>query len=310
MTVQTTRGCRNVRMSAALIYFVAMAATAATQEEEKLSTAPMPHEIFDTSGPQVLVHRVSLRGYLEGNPGNSARLAQLKEQVHNCVAEHQQSGMQTRAPAQWPEFLTSMRDDIYFGVNRSIRYMRAIAYGVNFTDCSLLEVSTSKARIVTTSGVCEVDLVKKTASGACRGESSSGAASRSTGHNATAMNIILQKMAADPRRTRDIVALDRAQASGDNPTGEHRTILGLECEVRSQVVARQAASICLARGGSFVATRLPGNQTEAGLVLEYESKYGPKLRAVSAKFDAEVSAKLFEPHITGAFALIDAVLHK
>lgn len=306
MIVEPQRWRRIVQIGASLIYLSSMTATGATREEEKLSSAPMPHETLGTSGPRVSIHRVSLRGYLEGNPGNSIRLGQLKDEVQRCVAEHQQSGMQTRPPVDWPDFLTSMREDVYFTVDRSIRYTSGIAYGVNFSDCSLLEVSTARASIVSSSGICEVDLVKKTTSGAC-GSRSSGVPA---GRNVTAINAILRKMAANARTSPDGAVLQKARASGDTRTGEYRTIAGLKCEVRSQVAAGDTASICLARGGSFNPTHLSGGQAKAGLVLEYESKYGPKMKAVNAKFDTEINAKLFEPHMAGGFSSRTGVASK
>lgn len=249
-------------------------ASAETPAEQRLSTAPMPHEALDARVTQVKVHLVRLQGYLEGRPANAIRLAELKEQVKACVAEHQRIGAQTQAPHQWPDFLNSMREDIYFAANRSIRYASGIAYVVNYSDCSLLEGASSTATIVSANGTCAIDLVDKTARGACSSPA---------------------KVPNIPSLPRRMPAGSQVQAAGT------KIILGLTCDVWRQPALGDGATICLAKGGSFTPARMAGNTAEAGMPLEYESATGVNMRAVDAKFDAEVNARVFEPHLSSGF---------
>lgn len=112
---------------------------AATPAEEKLFKAPMPHEELAAASNLVRAHHVRLQGYLEGNPSNKVRLAQLKEAVDACVKRYQSAGHVVRPQKEWPDYLLSSREDIYYAENRSIRYSTVIAYVLNPADCGLIE---------------------------------------------------------------------------------------------------------------------------------------------------------------------------
>lgn len=299
--------CHLAQLSAAIMYCLLSTVSAATPAEQKMLSAPMPHVMLDQSVPRAKVHFVSLRGYLEGMPTNTIRLVQLKEQVQSCVSDLRRSGGRSSPPVQWPDYLTSMREDIYLAADRTIRYTNAIAYGINFTDCSLLEVYRSKARLVSSQGVCNIDLLKKTATGMCDAGAKSGNAEER--RDATGISAILRAMAADPRSTH-VADLQKSRRPGDTRTGDRKTIAGLECEVWRQIAVDDDTTICVAQGRVFTPSPIVGNHAEAGLLLEYESKHGPKMKAVDAKLDAEVNSQIFQPHLTGSFVITSRMPRK
>ena len=278
-------------------------ANARTAAEEKIFNAPMPHEIIANKGAPVKTHLVRLEGYLEGQPDNQTRLLQLKQDVQKCVAYHRESGVPIKPVEAWPDFLLSLRQDTYSSVNRSIRYSNGIAYGfINIDDCSLLEQPSSRAELVSSKGRCTMDLILKTARGVCDAHAHADAIVPPRRLSETERSASLQKAAADPKTAEMAASIQHILASIGGPTGERKTILGLECDVGYQT-ATGGGTVCFARGGSFVTARTAGNPGEPGMLLEMESKYGYKMKAVTAKLDTEVNSSVFAPYLNGDFTI-------
>lgn len=259
------------------------AANASTPAEEQLFKAPMPHARMDARATVVKVHLAQLNGYLEGQPGNAVRLAQLKQQVGSCVASLQRTGAPTHPPTRWPDFVTSVREDTYFAANRGIRYSSGIAYLVNPADCSLIEGATSTASLISEAGSCMIDLVAKTARGAC----------------ATSANV---------RSARS--TLHGTPPGSPLKTGATREIVGMRCDVWRMPELGDGATLCLANGGSFTPSRMAGNTALAGMPIEYDSATGVKMKAVLAKYDVDVDVRVFEPHLQGDFQITNTASHK
>jgi len=290
----------------------AITASATTPAEEKIFKAPMPHELLDSKGAAVKVHWARLDGYLEGKPDNETRLSQLKQQVQTCIDDHRRSGHPSKPPGAWPDHVLGLREDTYASANRSIHYSNSVTYAVNFNDCSLLEQISSRADLVSSKGACRMDLIHKTASGVCDANAHADAIvlPHRAPPDAAEIKAVMQKMAADPRMAAMAAAMQKVQASSNTRTGQKKTILGLECDVWNQDAATEGGTMCFARGGSFMAARTGQNPADAGLLLEIQSQSGFKMKAVDAKLDTEVNARVFAPYLSGGFVIKTTRLRK
>lgn len=277
-------------------------ASATTEAERKLFKSPMPHEQYTSKTNKIKAHRVHLQGYLEGNPANEVRLAELKEQVRRCVGEHQRDGRPARPPTAWPDYLLSSREDNYSSRNRSIHYSSSIAYGVNTEDCSLLESASARAELVSSKGVCYVNLTLRTAKGVCDPDGHADAAvppNHAKVPNSEALKIIM----SDPRMAAVAASMKQAMAAAHTRTQQTRLVFGIECDVWDQPGAPGGGTACFARNGSFNPARTALNPGEAGMMLEYESKFGFKMKAVDAKLDAQIDPAVFTPYTQPGFII-------
>ncbi|MES2319829.1 MAG: hypothetical protein V4631_20310 [Pseudomonadota bacterium] len=257
---------------------------AATGAEDSMKSAPLPHTLLPASGARAQVHRVRLFGYLEGKPDNAATLASLKKDVGRCVANLGGNGVATKPVKAWPEYMISLREDIYAESNRTIAYSYGIGYSLNARDCSLTETISSRAELVSLRGRCEVDLLAKTASGECDAR-------------------LHAEAPVPPRMDTANPMAKQFAAMGLTPTatGVVKTVLGVACEVHKQ--PRQlddGATLCLGTGGSFPVTLGP----YAGLLMESRSRTSYNMTAREAKLDDKVSAAVFTPWLSAGFHII------
>lgn len=282
--------------------------SAATPAEEKLFKASMPHEGLAGGSELVRVHYVRLQGYLEGNPSNKVRLGQLKEAVNACVIRYQAAGRTVRPQIHWPDYLLSSREDIYFAKNRSIRYSTVIAYGLNPADCSLIENVSRTADLVSSKGACDVDLTSRTIKGSCSADGHASAPARQN-HPDTASggDEALKQLAQDPRMAAAVASIQNALASSKTATGKTKVILGLECEVWDQPAAPGGGTACYTKKGSFIPSREVEHEAEAGMLLDFDSRFGFKMKAVSAKLDANVTQAVFLPYTQPGFTLSSSI---
>jgi hypothetical protein len=282
--------------------------SAATPAEEKLFKALMPHELLVAGSNLVRVHHVRLQGYFEGNPSNKVRLVQLKEAVNACVTRYKTAGRDVRLQTDWPDNLLSSREDIYYAENRSIRYSTVIGYGLNPADCSLMENVSRTADLVSSKGFCDVDLALKTAEGSCSADGhASAAVGRRRLDSASGSDEALKQLARDPRMAAAVASIQNALASSKTATGKTRVILGLECDVWEQPAAPGGGTACYTRKGSFIPSREVGHQAEAGMLLDFDSKYGFKIKAVGAKLDTNVTQAVFSPYTQPGFTLSSSI---
>ena len=282
--------------------------SAATPAEEKLFKAPMPHEELAGGSNLVRVHHVRLQGYLEGNPSNKIRLAQLKDALTACATRYQAAGRAVRPQTDWPDYLLSSREDIYYAENRSIRYSTVIAYGLNPADCSLIENVTRTADLISSKGACDVDLTSRTAKGSCSADGHASAAARRNRLDAASRGAeALKQLALDPRMAAAVASIQNVLASSNTATGKTKVILGLECEVWDQPAAPGGGTACYTKKGSFTPSREVGREAEAGMLLDFDSKFGFKMKAVSAKLDTNVTEAVFLPYTEPGFTLSPSI---
>lgn len=249
-----------------LLGTLSLSAAAATDAEERLHKAPMPHQLLGTNG-----------------------------RAH---------GMPVNPPSAWPHFVNGERIDTYSSINRTIQYISGLADGINQVDCSLLEIERRVASLISRKGVCDVDLIEKTAHGACDadGHASARAPARVSSPASETIALAERNAAGNPAAAALAAAMRRYGA------GQRKVIAGLECDVWNNPHVWNnpldpSGALCISRGGSFVAAHAADGQTQSGLELEVSSLEGVKLHAVDAKLDTMVDAAIFAPYLAGGFRI-------
>ncbi len=295
-------------LAAAVLAALTAQGHASTLVEDKIFSAPMPHTLLEQSGPTVKVHRVRLQGLMGSEADNATALAKLHQDVQQCVAERARQGMPTKPPQRWPDFILSARRDSYFARNRAIVYSHGSAHLLNTLDCSLIESDVATAALVSSKGTCNIDLIHKTASGACDAGAHADAIAVAMHHrpSETETNQALQKLAADPKTAAMAAAMRRmVPPEATHGTGQHKTILGIDCEVWNQMGGPDTGTVCLAHGGSFQPAISARNPVEAGIELEFLSKRGANMKAIDAQLDADVNSAVFAPYLADGYVVQD-----
>ncbi len=279
---------------------VVCAAQATTPQEDEIFKAPMPHEAYGRAGAQVQVHRARLHGYFNGKEGNAALLARLKENVQACVTDHQRTGQPVNPPKAWPDYMVSHRDDYYLALQRSIQYSSGVSYQVNISDCSLLSKPVRTAKLESSAGICQIDLVAKIAKGNCGPDGHAGArpmpARPAGGADA------LQRMANDPAMAAMAAQLRQVSAYAASKTAQRKDVKGVTCDIWALPAATGGGSACYASGGSFKPAVGAASRQFGGLLLEMEQPEGLKLNAADAAMDTTVSAAVFTPYAAGGYS--------
>lgn len=293
----------------ALLAFSGLAFTpvhAKTEGETALANSPLPHERLGAGRDSVNVHWVRLQGYFEGATGHAAMLDDLNAQVQSCVRAAQLAGRQARPPQVWPDYVNSTQRDTYDSANRSISYSTTLLYTVNPSDCSLLESRRTVATLASTKGICEIDLGGKTARGLCDAHAHADAPPMvRTGAPAPG-----GRTSMSPAPNRAVLdALEQAMKLAPGKSGEHKTILGIECDVWKTPFDPNGTA-CLSRGGSFVAAHATSGLTGSSMELEITSTLGVNLHAVKAKLDTQVNVNVFAPYLADGFEVTNVAGRK
>lgn len=305
--------CTGVRRPAhaaiALLAFGGLAFTpvhAKTEGETALANSPLPHERLGAGRDSVKVHWVRLQGYFEGANGHAAMLDDLKAQVQSCVRAAQLAGRQAHPPQLWPDYVNSTQRDMYDSANRSISYSTTLLYTVTPSDCSLLENRKTVATLTSTKGICEIDLGSKTAHGLC--DTRAHADAPPMLRTATPAPGGRRSMSPPPSRAA-LDALEQAVKLAPGKSGEHKIILGIECDVWKTPFDPNGTA-CLSRGGSFVAAHATSGLTGSSMELDITSTLGVNLHAVKAALDAKVNANVFAPYLTDGFEVTNILGRK
>jgi hypothetical protein len=279
---------------------LAFGAHATSPQEETIFKAPAPHQLYKRGGQPVAVHRARMQGYLEGKQGNGAALAELTRQVQRCVADATRRGQPSNPPTSWPDYMLAERTDQYMAANRSIKYTSGVTYLVRYTDCSLIAEIVSTAQLVSSKGICEIDLVRKVARGSCDpgGHADALAEPRTVMPDRAEL---LKKLSANPAFAQSGGALRQALMMTPSKTGQQKTLLGIRCDVWSEPVLK--GTRCYAGGGSFAPARSADNPVWAGLLLETDIPGGMKSTAVDAALDSEVNSAVFAPYAAGGYRI-------
>lgn len=275
-------------------------ASAGTPAEDTMNKAQMPHATLTGGGPTVRVHLARAQGYFESEPDHKAHMADLRKTVQDCVIRHRRNGIAVNPPSTWPDYVMSMRKDEYAATNRAITYMRSIAYFVNQSDCSLTEVVSSGAKLVSNSGTCRIDLVEKTASGLCdpQGHATAAPPARSPPPSAAQMAALEKAMGKDAiKRIADAIATPRRK----------KNVLGVTCEIFKtfeQTDLRE--NMCFVFGVPSSVSSGPHTGVLPAIVLEERSRHGYNLDAIEARLDESVNPAVFTPYLAGGFTIKQA----
>ncbi len=282
-------------------------ARAATEAEDAMNKAAMPHESLGARGAMVMVHLVSLHGYLQGRPDDATRLTQLHAEVEDCVRRNSARGIPSKPPRAWPDHVISSRIDSYSARNRTIRYSSSLAYSVNPLDCSLMETKNHTAHLFSSQGTCDIDLREQTAHGACdaAGQANARPPQRVPLPTTAQINAVERNAATNPAMAALLAAMRSHPPSG---AGERKTVAGLECDVWPNPFDPGARN-CLSRGGSFAAADVTGNLGQSGMALEMTSVAGVNMLATQAKLDALVNSAVFTPYLAGGFRITNTRTH-
>jgi hypothetical protein len=284
---------------AAAAITASLPAGATTPQEDEIFKAPMPHEVYGRQGAQVAVHRARLHGYFNGKDGNAALLARLKENVQACVADHQGTGQPVNPPKAWPDYMVAHRDDYYLAAQRSIHYSSGVSYQVRISDCSLLAKPVHTAKLESSAGICQIDLVNKIAKGRCDPDGHAGAKPMPAraGGGAEA----LQRMANDPAMAAAAAQFRQMAANASSKTSQRKEVKGVACDVWSLPAAAGGGTACYASGGAFRPSVGAAARQYGGLLVDMDQPEGMKLNAVDAAMDTTVSAAVFTPYAGGGY---------
>lgn len=140
---------------------------AETALERRYLQEAAPHTTAAKSNAKVIAHYATINGYLEGLPRNAERLVALRESVDACVKNPNAFALPVQPPTEWPDFLHGYRLNVYTAERYLISYRRDWTYAGPLPNCSLLESSSYTATLQSTAGLCQIDLIQKTASGQC-----------------------------------------------------------------------------------------------------------------------------------------------
>ncbi|HEX8604486.1 MAG TPA: hypothetical protein VF774_17695 [Pseudoduganella sp.] len=272
-------------------------AHATTEYETAVLKAAAPHATYN-GGAAVKVHRARLQGYFGGEEGNAKALAELKQGVQSCMKSLADSGTTLHPPSAWPDWVLIAREDRYTTANRMITYTSGTTHIVNNSDCSLLSKPYHRALLASAKGVCQIDLVRKTASGQCDAGGHADAPPTARGAAKPPADW-MKGMAGNPA-----LAASMKQVAGLAPVrGEQRTVQGVRCNNWTQTIAGKQTTLCYAIGGSFLPLRAVDNDGFGGLLLESSTPKGFELKAVDAGLDTTVGNDVFAPYARGGFAV-------
>jgi hypothetical protein len=299
MTHMNISSCATAAVASALALH-GIAAHATTAYETSVLKANPAHVAYG-GGAAVKVHRARLEGYFEGKEGNAAALTALKKDVQACMKSLADSGAKLNPPGAWPDHVTFVREEQYATATRKITYSSGATHAVDMRDCSLLAKPYAKALLVSSRGVCQIDLAAKKANGEC------GPGGHADAPAATPVQPpadVLKRLAANPAFAAAMPQMRNAAAMAP-VRGAQRMVAGVRCNSWTEGPdgAGAGSTSCYAIGGSFLPLRAVDKDGFGGLLLESTAPQGFQLKAVEARLDTEVGDAVFVPYMRGGFAI-------
>jgi hypothetical protein len=279
---------------AALVLAISTAG-AMTAAERRVEAATAPHLALGSAGKPVTVHYVHQEDDNRDNRMLRMALDNLKRTVAVCVEGRRRLGQPAHPPAEFPDRFARGHSFEYAAPNRRITY--AVSYLAGLADdCSLREVEQRTARLSSTKGDCDIDLVHRTASGVCdaTGHADAPRAPVPARPSRAQHDAAVAAMRADPRMAAQAALIDQLANAPVGP-GPRRTVAGHECELI--VGFNGGVETCISREGSFVPSTGTDGVTLMGNMATFKST------AVEAKFDMPVDAAIFTPYRTGGYTI-------
>lgn len=282
-----------VTHQAAVLLAIALSAplaSAQTALEDKVFKAPMAHTQI-TGGTPLKAHYVRLVTAGQDTKMADMSAKMLQEGLRACLAEKTATGAKANPPKVLPKLSNGVVTDTYYAPNRQVTYRRHYQAGLNATDCSLDEYETHEAVVESSIGSCKLDMMTGQSEGQCNMAAHAKAPVTPAPAREDNLEAQMAKMAADPRTAVAAAQMRKLVGNkGGGPTGEKKTLLGIECDV---VQGMGMARVCRARGGSFKPATFAG--ANPGIILEDRLEGVSESKAVQAKLDADISAAVFAP---------------
>jgi len=270
-------------------------AGAMTAAERRVQAATAPHLALGSAGKPVTVHYVHQEDDNRNNQFMRTALDNLKRTVAVCVEGKRRLGQPAHPPAEFPDRFARGHSFEYAAPNRRITYNVGYLTGMA-DDCSLSEVETRTARLTSTKGDCDIDLVHRTASGVCdaTGHADAPRAPMPPRPSRAQHDAAMAAMRADPRMAAQAALIDQLANAPTGP-GPRRTVAGHECEMMTGFGG--GVGVCVSREGSFV----PSTGTDGIALMGNMANF--KTTAVEAKFDIPVDAAIFTPYRAGGYTI-------
>lgn len=254
---------------------LSMDAGAATEMEEKVFKTPMPHTQV-TEGTKLKADFVRLESDLTAGKIASKLAQNPREILSTCIVDRKKRGLPVKPPHSYPSFDLPGHIDTYVTPNRKISYVRSYAFRVNWENCSLVENEVAHATLSSMTGSCSMNLIERTAKGACNMEAHRKAPLwQRPAVNPDGLQAKLAEMEADPSRAATAAQLRKVMGNAAAVSGK-KTVLGIEC----QVIGGPLGPACTSKSGLVL---------ETGVAGVSESK------AVQAELNASVSEAVFAP---------------
>lgn len=274
---------------------VVSAAGAMTAAERRVEAATAPHLALGAAGKPVTVHYVHQEDDNRNNAFLRTGLDVLKHTVAVCVESKRRLGQPAHPPAEFPDRFARGHSFEYAAANRRITYHVGYLAGMA-DDCSLSEVETRTARLTSTRGDCDIDLVHRTASGVCdaTGHADAPRAPMRPAPSRAQHDAAMAAMRADPRMAAQAAVIDQLARIPAGP-GPRLTVAGHGCEMITGFGG--GVDVCVSKEGSFV----PSTGTDGIPLMGSMGNF--KTKAVEAKFDMPVDAAIFTPYRTGGYTI-------
>lgn len=260
-------------------------AQAETRLEQRIAQAEAPHQALSGAGPHVAVHWVQRFEQLGDEALNRQKLAELRETVRQCIQDKQQYHLPFKPVKELPAMTARTRMDGYLAQNADIQYRHHSEYALNPEDCSLTEAEDFSMGLWWSGGLCDADLIKKTAWGQCPRD---------------------LKNLSRPRKGQSVQGIPpelAARPGLPHLTGEVRTVAGQDCDVATDPFVPGHATLCFARAKGFAGFGRALSPKGTPMLLEARSKQGITYRANIVQMNFPVSAQVFVPHLQGGFSI-------
>lgn len=248
---------------------------AETALERSIVAEPSPHKLLHRPGKELPAHWARYVLVLGDEATNQQRLEAMRNAVSECARSNRESHLPVAAIKEWPAHPTSVRTDVYVAADRVATYSHGVSYVVNPQDCGLIEQESQTVTVKSPSGVCQVNLLTKTASPDCA-SARKGPPARPT---------------LPPRSW----ASPTASPLTPQLTGQRQLISSVSCDVATTPLDPSHGTSCYARGGRFAGFGPRAAADGTSLVIQATSTQGFAYTASDVVLDMATPEALFSP---------------
>lgn len=197
----------------------------------------------------VPVHYVRLTGYGGDNDVNRKNL--ITDQ-HACVRVLAAFGRSAKAlaPNEVPAVIAVVETEIYYAANRTLTINQGILHAIDDDTCALIEIPHRIAKLASSIGRCDIDLIKKVARGQCDAAQHEQAIAHTTRVRPPKVDLDKVPLAMRAQVKAHIERLQQlGQATPEMPEAaaseaERKVVAGMPCEVHRNDAVNVA--LCIA----------------------------------------------------------------